>query len=287
MADPRYNYANFNKTGSQERQQFGTGTSEAETNARNQGYKGTFFAPQDYADAGGQNFAKATNVLQSGFSGQGQGDTDRQNSLNSAVMGRLAGLQNNSEQNKNALKTDLEQGFTNQADMLRRSAAGTGAGASLGYGRAAGDLAGQFQNNLAKGLLNVENQGTQELGALGGVGQQLYQQGAMERAAQLGQAQDLANMYTGWSGVEGGRGNVEAANAAQATAARKAAQAGLISTIGNLGTTYAMGGFGGGGLFDKGGAQTGGLSAPTGSPLDYYNSQDPMLAWLKSQGSNG
>jgi hypothetical protein len=216
-----------------------TGAGYAEDQARKQGYQGTFFAPQNYADSAGQNFAKATNILQGGFSGQGQETTDYQNALRGAAMERIQGLGKNAEQNKARLKADLEQGFANQANILRRSAAGTGAGASLGYGRAAGDLASKFQQNLAGGLLDIDNQSIDRLGALGGIGNNLFQQQLLERQNQYNQAQDLSNMYNDWSGVEAGRGAAEQAAAAQATAARKAAQAQLINQILQTGGTVA------------------------------------------------
>lgn len=207
--------------------------------ARNQGYQGTFVAPQNYADAAGQSFGRASSILQGGFSGQNQGNVDYQDALRNAAMSKLQGLQNQSADQKSILKNDLEQSFQNQANMLRRSAAGTGAGSSLGYGRSAGDLANQFQQNMAKGMVGVDESALNQLQGLGGIGQQLNAQDLANRQFDYNQSQDLANMYMDWAGVESGRDAQASANAAQATAARKAAQNALISNILQAGGTAA------------------------------------------------
>lgn len=222
--------------------------------AQNNNYKGPFTVGQNYADPTGQAFTQATHILQGGFSGQSDPTTQYQDALRKAAMDRIGGLQNNAQQQKQMLSNDLEKGFANQAAILRRSAAGTGAGASLGYGRAASSMANDFQNNMAKGLLGVDNNVTNELGQLGGIGQGLFGQELANRQMQYGQAQDLANMYNQFgSGVELQRAGEQRADGAADTAARKAAQAAIWNEAGkHLSGQYgmqmmqAMGGTGGG-----------------------------------------
>lgn len=228
-----------------------TGRENAVQQARSQGYGGTIYeAPEELMGSpAGTAFAKRANILQSGFSGQQQGTTDYQDALRSAAMGRINQIGSGDlvKQQKQALTTDLERGFENQAAMLRRSAAGTGAGASLGYGRAAGDLANQFQQNLGKSLLSADMAGREqdmaELSGLGGVGQQLFAQELANRQQMYNQAQDLSNVYGSLQDMESGREGAAAQQAAEATAARKAAQNSLIQSLlgagGYIGGMYA------------------------------------------------
>jgi hypothetical protein len=227
---------------------YGTGRSEQAREgmgnfaqqAKAKGYTGSFVSPYNYADPSGINFSQATDILQGGFSGQNQGNIDYQDALRQAAQARLGGLQNNAADRKAAMTTDLEQGFKNQADILRRSAAGTGAQSSLGYGRAAGDISNQFQQNLDKSLLNVDTDTGNQLSQLSGIGSQLNQSDLSNREFDYGQSKDLANMYLGRSGVEQGNEQFAAETAAQATAARKAAQNALIGSI--LQTAGTVGG---------------------------------------------
>lgn len=213
-------------------------------NARKNNYKGQLYEWQERpGDQYNQELGKAAGILQGGFSSQGDATTNLQDSLRSAAMKRLENVPNMAQQQKQSLQTELEKGFANQAAQLRRTAAGTGAGASLGYGRAAGDLANSFQQNLSKGLLDIDSNAAaneaQVLGQLGDVGQQLFSQQAAERALQYGQAQDLSELYNQFAQKEGGRADEASANAAAATAARKQAQNSLISSILGLGGQVA------------------------------------------------
>lgn len=217
------------------------GNDQHEEDARRQGYKGTFQGAQWSPNAQDRMYGKAANTLQSGFSGQSDPTTEYQNQIRSAAQARIGGLQNNAQGRKEMLKADLEQGFANQAAQLRRGAAGTGAQASLGYGRAAGDLANKFQQNLSRGMLDVETQAGNELGQMGNIGQQLFAQELANRQQQYNQAQDLSNLYMDFAGVEGGRQAEESARSAALTQARKDAQSQLMGSAGQA-IGYHMGG---------------------------------------------
>lgn len=218
-----------------------SGISNASSQARAQNYRGTIQAPREYADEYGKNWGKATSVLQGGFGGISDPTLDLRGGIQAEAQKRLAGLENNSAQNKAALGTNLEQSFANNIAQARRGAAGTGAGASLGYGRNVGALTNDAQNQQAQAMLNVENQGYSQLGQIGNLNNQIFGQEINANQQQADQAKALANMYMMMANKESGRQDAVTEQSNAETEARKAAQAALLQSIGQTIGYHASG----------------------------------------------
>ena len=107
---------------------------------------------------------QAKAALQSGMSGVNPEDEAATAAIRDAFGERLQQLQGSQSTRKGQLESDLAQGFKNQVSELRRQAGGTGTMGSSTFAEQAGDISSNYQNQRAKALLALEEQGLGELG---------------------------------------------------------------------------------------------------------------------------
>lgn len=211
---------------------------------------GAGFNPATSDEAGRRN-AWATDVgfqvptreaarisLQQSMSGQNPEDAAANDAIRAAFGERLQGLQGGMAQRKGQLESDLAQGFKNQVAELRRQAGGTGTMGSSTMGTQIGDLASQYQNNRAKAILDLEQQGLAELGQVQeGLGRS-YGQDLQERGFQLNQGNQLSQLLMQQIAQDQAREN----GLAQQQMAQNAANSQLLGSIagglGSLGGAY-------------------------------------------------
>ncbi len=209
-------------------------------------------------------------------------DAGFQQQFGQALSSRLGSFGQGETQRRGVFEAEQQRGLENSLAQIRRQSGGTGLAGSSQSGRALGGILAQAQEGRSQGLLNLRNQGTQELGALqtlqsGGLqdllsilgGQQRLQgQDIAERNLQFGQGTSIADLLQQQAESELGR----------QSGLRGVGQGGLPQTsdfatgLGGLaGIAGTVGGFGtaGGGTigadilgFGGGGGGLGNVGAP-------------------------
>lgn len=178
---------------------------------------------------------QAKAALQSGMSGVNPEDEAATAAIRDAFGERLQSLQGSQSTRKGQLESDLAQGFKNQVSELRRQAGGTGTMGSSTFAEQAGDLSSNYQNQRAKALLALEEQGLGELGDIQKGLAGARSQDMDERKFQLAQSGALSDLLMETINQDLGREQMLRGIEADDRASKRKMWADVLSGIGQAG----------------------------------------------------
>ena len=146
----------------------------------------------------GQNFtaeqqAAAQDVLSRSMTG-GEGDQGIRNQLRNQLQKQMGNFQNNQSTQGGAYNAQMQNQLNNALATARRQMGGTGLSGSQQAGANLGNIVGASQAAQSQGLINLQNQGIQQLGMMGQNEGNILGQSLQERGYNLKQGQDLANL---------------------------------------------------------------------------------------------
>lgn len=230
------------------------------------------------ASALGDPRAAAVRAIQQGMSTANPADQQSQDALRGAYQSRLSSLQGNAQGQKNQMDTDLQKGFQQQNDMLRRGAAGSGAYGSNAYGNEVGNLSSQYANARNQGILGIENNLNSQLGQVGAGLSGVENQDMQQRQFAANQQNQLANNLLGINqsdinvGMQQKQMDQQQANSNNQLLG---SLAGTLGTIGGMAAFGPLGGMAGNKL---------GSSISGYDPSGYTPSASPMPAGYQPSG---